>query len=46
MSNAQVIMIFTCSLDCKTVLLAIHICKEIVILLPFQPYLNGSVLLV
>ena len=45
MSNAQIIMIFTRSLDCKTVLLAIHICKEIVILLPFQPYLNSSVLL-
>ena len=37
MSNAQIIMIFTCSLHCKTVLLAIHIGKEIVILLPFQP---------
>lgn len=45
MSNAQIIMIFTHSLDCKTVLLAIHICEEIVILLPFQPYLNSSVLL-
>ena len=40
MSNAQIIMIFTRSLDCKTVLLAIHICKEIVILLPFQPYVT------